>query len=89
MKGEESELKSPKRKEMVVEETEEEIEERSLDLNRIDEMTEEVQILQKVSEEREETADQNLTEENDKTKKSRFINEAAFLLYLNNKLSTY
>ena len=89
MKGEESELKSPKRKEMVVEETEEEIEEKSLDLNRIDEMTEEVQILQKVSEEREETADQNLTEENDKTKKSRFINEAAFLLYLNNKLSTY
>ena len=83
-------LKSPKRKEMVVEETEEGIEERSLDLNRIDEeMTEEVRILQKVSEEREETADQNLTEENDKIKKSRFINEAAFLLYLFKRLSTY
>ena len=56
----------------------EEIAEKNQVSSLIDEMTEEDQVLQKVSEEREETADQNLTEENDKTKKSRFINEAAF-----------
>ena len=88
MKAGELELKSPKTKEMVVEETEE-IAEKNQVSSLIDEMTEEDQVLQKVSEEREETANQNLTEENDKTKKSRFINEAAFLFYLFNKLSTY